>query len=195
MRQYHKPIHRPSSVIEQWGGGDDPVAAQALAHDTAAALLHRVRAANDPELVDRLIAYANDNGVDDVAELWATAESDTLPGALWRIYLLRHVVLQDPEQIGYEFRAGTELAGVDQAIAGSPHSPTPEEVVQLATSILRGAFTGDFAVAMERAAAFSRVMAAGVNATSHDAQRVRNYLAVATELTEDAHLWRSGQLL
>lgn len=197
MRAFHKPLRRPGDVIESWDGGGDPAEAASLAHDSAAALLHRVRQSADPVLVERVIAYADEHGIDDVAELWASAAPDTLPGALWRIYLLRHAVRANPERLGYEFRRGAALDGVNQAVAGSPDTPTPDEVVVTATQILRGAFSGDFAVALERASAFCRVLEAGhqdLQERHPDDLPPTPYAGVADELRHAAHLWRQGQL-
>lgn len=161
MSSFHKPVHRPGDVLEMLHGDGDPAELSGLAQDTAGALLHHVRAAKDPELVERVIAFADSEGIDDLAELWAPADAQSLPGALWRLYLLRHTVREEPSAAAYRFRHGISTDAVGQAIAGSGDAPGPDEVVALATQILRGAFTGDFAVALERAAAFSRVMAAG----------------------------------
>ncbi|GAA4892449.1 hypothetical protein GCM10025789_06860 [Tessaracoccus lubricantis] len=198
MREYHKPVRRPGDVLEALQGSGDPAELGGLAHDTAAALLHRVRTAPDPHIVDRLITYADEHGIDDVAELWADASPESLPGALWRLYLVRHTVAGNPDDAGRIFKRGAEVDGVNQAIAGSPHAPTPHEVVELANQILRGAFTGDFAVALERASAFSRVMSAGASelATPSDdhPRRAVGYATLAEEFTVEAKLWRAGQL-
>lgn len=48
------------------------------------------------------------------------------------------------------------------AIAGVDQAPTEDDIARTADSILAGAFTGDFAVALERAAAFTDVVALGL---------------------------------
>ncbi|MFT3887169.1 MAG: hypothetical protein QM713_03265 [Arachnia sp.] len=204
MARFHRPVHRPGDVLELLHGSGDPAELGGLAHDTAAALLHRVRSAPDPAVVDRVIAFADAGGIDDLAELWSSALPDSLPGALWRLYLLRHTVREAPSAAAYRFRRGIEVDTVGQAMAGSSATPTPDEVVALATQILRGAFVGDFAGALDRAAAFSRVMGAGCRelaASDADEQRgaderhrADSYATVADELSRDAAAWRSGAL-
>lgn len=198
MREFHKPVRRPGDFIETLIGAGDPAELGGLAHDTAAALLHRVRSAPDPAIVQRLISYADEHGIDDVAELWAESPAESLPGALWRLYLIRHTVAGNQEQAGRVFARGAEVDGVNQAIAGAPHAPTPDEVVELANQILRGAFTGDFAVALERASAFSQVMSAGATELADTDENLSRsatgYAAMAREFTTEAALWRSGQL-
>lgn len=204
MSSFHKPVHRPGDVLEMLKGDGDPAQLSNLAQDTAAALLHHVRTAEDPAMVDRVIAFADAEGIDDLAELWATAEALSLPGALWRLYLLRHTVREEPSAAAYRFRRGIKADAVGQAIAGSGDAPTPDEVVALATQILRGAFSGDFAVALERATAFSRVMAIGCrdlaaddaepNRAADEEKRAASYEAVASELAAAAPAWRQGIL-
>jgi hypothetical protein len=204
MTHFHKPVHRPGDVLELLRGSGDPAEVGGLAHDTAAALLHRVRSAPDASVVDRVIAFADADGIDDLAELWAAANPDSLPGALWRLYLLRHTVREAPSAAAYRFRRGIEVDAVGQAIAGSSAAPTPDEVVSLTTQILRGTFVGDFAVALERAAAFSRVMGAGCrelagsdadnDRAAEEHRRAESYDAIAGELTRATSSWRSGVL-
>lgn len=204
MSTFHKPVKRPGDVIELLAGSGDPAERGGLAHDTAAALLSHVRRAPDQQVVDRVITFADGDGLEDLAELWADSSPRTLPGALWRLYLLRHAVREAPSAAGYRFKRGVEVDTVGQAIAGSVQAPSPDEVVDLATQILRGAFTGDFAVALERAAAFARVMAAGsreLTGEDQDAERVADeerrlagYQALSAELTGAAALWRADEL-
>lgn len=204
MSNFHRPVKRPGDVLELLVGSGDPADASGLAHDTAAALLNRVRLAPDQAVVEQVIDFADAGGIEDLAELWAGADADTLPGALWRLYLVRHAVREAPSAAGYRFRRGIELDTVGQAIAGSPAAPTPEEVAALATDILRGAFSSDFAVALERASAFTRVLAAGsreLAASGGDARRVADeesraagYARLAAELARSARLWREGDL-
>lgn len=204
MSSFHKPVHRPGDVIELLRGSGDPADLGGLSHDTAAALLHHVRAAGDTEVVERVIAFADADGIDDLAELWAPAFPDSLPGALWRLYLLRHTVREAPAAAAYRFQHGIKADTVGQAIAGAGDAPTPDEVVALATRILRGAFTGDFAIALDRAAAFARVMGVGCRElatgdtqdqrAADEGKRAESYDAIAAELTASAAKWRSGTL-
>lgn len=205
MRGFHRPVKRSGDALEALGDfGGDPAELGALAHGTASSLLHRIREAPDPTIVDAVIEYADRHGIDDVAELWADSTEDSLPGALWRLYLLRHTVTSAPQEAGYRFRRGLEVDTVGQAIAGAASTPTPGEVVALATEILRGAFVGDFAVALERASGFSRVMSEGSreliegehdpNRRAEEGRRREGFAAMARELARAARLWRDGRL-
>jgi len=158
---YHRPTLFEGRMFDAYIGGEDPARVLQAAHETAAALLDRGRSASTPEL-ERVIALADEHGVDAISELWAHAASDSLPGALWRLYLLRALIRQDPEGVADEFRRGVETLGTaDEAIAGAPRPAGPEEVVDLADRILRGAFRGDLGDALDRAASCCRILASG----------------------------------
>lgn len=60
------------------------------------------------------------------------------------------------------WRLAEPVATSASAIAGVDQAPSEDDIVRLADSILSGAFVGDFAVALERAAAFTDVVALGL---------------------------------
>lgn len=155
----------PSSHFEAFEGGLDPAVQLRIAHDSARALVHRVRAASadDVDVVERMVAYTDEHGLDTLAELWAQAGPRTLPGALWRLSLLRAMIRQDARGTALIYQRGSEvLASSAHVVVAGAEAPTgPEEILRLADQVLRGAYSGDFAVALDRAAAFCRVSAAG----------------------------------
>jgi len=197
-------------MFEGFLGAEDPAHLSRVAHDTAAAVLARVRADPDPEVVARLVRYTDEHGIDAIAELWSQASPKSLPGALWRIYLLRTLIRQDAAGVSLAYQRGTEVSRtIDQVVAGAPAPAGPAEVRQLADVILQGVFAGDFAVALERAAAFCRVTSAGFASLADDAdatdaahperseQLTRRALrldALADEFASCARLWRRDSL-
>ena len=194
-------------MFEAFLGGDDPAQISKVAHETAQALLSRVREDPDPEIVDRLVAYTDEHGIDAIAELWARSNPKSLPGALWRIYLLRLLIRQDAEGTAVLYQRGTEvIVSIDPVVAGAPTPAGPGEVTELADRILRGVFEGHFAVALDRAAAFCRVTAAGCLSVADDRDpldpdraselttRALRFTSTAEELTACARLWRSDSL-
>ena len=112
--------------------------------------------------MERVLTLVDREGVDVIAELWSSAEPDSLPGILWRLYLLRTWMRKNRESIARLWRAGEPVATTASAIAGVDQAPTEDDIAHTADSILAGAFTGDFAVALERAAAFTDVVALGL---------------------------------
>jgi hypothetical protein len=145
-----------------------------VAHETARALLARARRSEDPEVVERLVRYTDEHGIDALAELWARSTAQSLPGALWRIYLVRAMIRQDAAEVALLYGRGAEvLRTIDPVVAGAPTPAGPREVTELADRILRGVFEGDFAIALDRAAAFCRVVAAGATSVADDQEPTR----------------------
>ncbi len=194
-RRPRRPSFLEPAALEALGDRTDPVAALHAAHETAAVLLQRGRAAEDPALVARLVALVDEIGLSTIADLWASRPARTLPGALWRLYLLREWMITDPSGAAREYAAGIRFTEPNHAVAGVD-PPGPDEVRQVAHQILHGAFTGDFAVALERAAAFCRVVSSGradIGERTSLAQAAR-LQEVAEDLTACARLWRADRL-
>ena len=216
-----RPAQLDPAVADGLAGGLDPQVISEMSHLSAAALLNRVRHSEDPEVVQRVLTLVETVGVDEIAELWSDAEPDSLPGVLWRLYMLRTWMRANRDSIARLWRLGEPVATTASAIAGVDQTPTEDDIVRLADSILSGAFVGDFAVALERAAAFTDVVAlglrveakrmvgraeanggfsstAGENAVRTKAARLMHTSASLLSTTKDfqhgANLWRRGRL-
>ena len=74
----------------------DPALKLQIAHDTATALVARVRDSASAEVLQRILDYSRDNGLGEIAELWAAAPAHSLPGALWRLYVVHASIIADP---------------------------------------------------------------------------------------------------
>jgi hypothetical protein len=204
---FHRPVRLSPETFDNLLGSHDPAEQTRMAHATASALLARVRADDSGVSAERLVAYATEHGIDEVAELWAKSPAVSLPGALWRLYLLQVSIHADPSLAALLHERGrVELPSVDALVAGAPVPAGPEELVALIDTILRGAFSGDFAIALERAAAFCRVQASGSTHIADDydptepdrasdlTTRASRLSAFAHDLTASAAAWRDGSL-
>lgn len=206
-RDFHKPVRRPAELFDRLFAAEDPAEVSRVAHSTAHALLARVR--DDPSggVVDRLVAFTDEHGIDDLAELWSRSPAKSLPGALWRLYLLQLMIHDDPQTAALLYERGrVELDSVDPVVAGAPVPAGPDELVSLIDTILRGLFEGDFAVALDRAAAFCRVQASGSTHLADDYEpteperasvfttRALRLSTYATDLSAAASLWRRDAL-
>lgn len=205
--EFSKPVFRPSDTFDRLFESEDPAEVSRAAHTTAATLLARVRDEEDPLVVDRLIGFASEHGIDDIAQLWARSPAKSLPGALWRLYLVQLAIHGDPATASLLYERGrAELRTGDAVVAGAPTPASPDELVALIDTILRGAFTGDFAVALDRAAAFCRVQASGATHVADDyegseperatdlTRRALRLDAFADELRVAARMWRRDDL-
>jgi hypothetical protein len=172
----------------------DPLARLELAHATAAALVDAGRGDAGPE-TSRLVALAETVGLDTLSELWRDAPPDSLPGALWALYLLRTWTERQGEAVARMYRAGRAYAPVDEVVAGVADDADPAAVRALADAVLTGAYRGEFDVALERAASFFRVVASGRREMSADEVELaeRNERCAAA-LQRAAAAWREGTL-
>lgn len=205
--QFHRPVRRPASSFDNIAGSTDSAEGLRVAHATASALLNRARADESGESAERLIAFTAEHGIDDIAELWADAPAVSLPGAMWRLYLLQTAIHHDAHTSALLYERGrVELRSADVAVAGAPAPATPDELVALVDTILRGVFLGDFSVALERAAAFCRIQVSGATHIADDyevteperatqlTKRARRLSGYANDLSAAAALWRMGNL-
>lgn len=201
MAEDHRPPRRPAffseAALEAHGGAYDPTERIHVAHETAAALVHAGRAADDPALTDRLVGLVEEIGLAAVADLWSDRSARSLPGALWRLYVLHEWVRRSPEEASREYTAGIRFTGPSHVVAGAAEPSGPEELGRVTDEILRGVFTGDLAVALERAAAFCGVISAGradTGAGDQSAEHAAAVLAMSHDLAACARLWRAGEL-
>jgi hypothetical protein len=206
-RDFHKPVRRPAEVFDLFSAGGDPAESLRIAHSTAQALLARARNDDSGEVVDRLVSFTDTHGIDDLAELWARSPAVSLPGALWRLHLLQRMIHDDPQTSALLYERGRiALSSADPVVAGAPVPAGPDELVTLVDTIMRGVFEGDFAIALDRAAAFCRVEASGATHIADDYEpteparastlttRALRLSTYAGDLTAAAVLWRRGAL-
>lgn len=184
-------------------GGSTPESRGEIASATAALL---VRAGRELGADQRFIDLADRVGLDTLAELWRDAEPVSLPGALWALYLLRQWCRTGADEVVRLWRAGEPFAAADAVVAGvAPLADVPS-LEQVADDVLSGAYRGDFAVALERAAALFRVLAAGrreltgaepdagTESAAAELQLAERNDRAAADLTAAARQWRAGTL-
>ena len=180
--RFHRPARVPGEMFEAFAGAADPAETSSIAHETAKVRRHRARGTDDAAVIGRLVDYTAANGVDDIAELWSCADPGSLPGALWRLYLIREAVRHDPEGLSTLDRRGAEIdRSILIVVAGAAEPVDPDAVLHLTGLILRGAFRGDFALALDRAAAFAAVVSQGAAVISIEVEEAREEPAAATD--------------
>lgn len=160
-RAHHRPVQPGAHFFESRVGGVDPAELAAAADRAAAVLVRGARDADDRAVADRVVALAENEGLETLAELWAHAAPDSVAGCLWRLYALRTWVYADPVAAARQFDAGRRRAPVAHVVAGVAEPPGPEELRRMVDDLLRGIAERDFADVLLRAAAFARVVATG----------------------------------
>lgn len=207
VRAFQRPRLYPPESFTPIAGGPDPVQVAEAASKLAHLLVERGQQAEGNEIgvVNHLVDLVDDVGMDVIAELWADAPAISLGGALWRLYALQQAVRADGDQWAAWYRAGYD-AQVARAIAGAVEPPNAQDLQNLVEQILTGVYSGDFGVALDRAAAYGRVVSLGMahhadqlETTRPDAadalvQRAHRLLRTAEELDASAASWRAGGL-
>lgn len=163
-RSYHRPVLASHEIFERQAGGENPAAQHEAAYASARVLLARGRANTDPQVAQRLVDFTDEYGLETLALMWASAPAQSLPGALWRMYSLRDAVHRDATAVSRAFAKGLEDDYRSHVLAGVPDPPSAWEVVATADSILAGVYEGEVDIALERFAAFARVVALGLRA-------------------------------
>jgi hypothetical protein len=195
--------HRPAlfadltEMIDAAGGASIGSRSE-IAAATAAVLVQAGRSPGDGA---RFVELADRVGLDTLAALWRDADPVSLPGALWALYLLRQWCHTDGDEVTRLWRAGEPLAPADVVVAGVGDYADLAAVRRMADAVLTGVYQGDLAVALERAAAFFRVVAAGRRSMGGVAHlgldgvdlAARNE-RVAASLSSAATHWRAGTL-
>lgn len=168
--RHHKPIVFGPEKFSNHLGGADPAVISAAAHESAHAILGRARAHHDPAVIARLVKFTDHYGLETIAEMWSQAAGVSTPGALWRMCALRHTIRKNPALISHYYSLGMESDQVSRVVSGVADPPTETEIVTTVDAILTGAYTGEFDVALERFAAFCRIVALGQDAVAHRVQ-------------------------
>jgi hypothetical protein len=188
--------------FETLPGAEDPAVRSEAADRCATLLVRGAHGTDDEAVVSRVVSLADSEGIETLADLWASSPADSLAGCLWRLYLLRAWVYADPAAAAREFDAGRRHTPVHEAVAGVVEPPGPDEVRQLVDAVLRGVVHGDFADTLYRAAAFARVAAAGrahIGASNaptpyHSDLSAAKLVTMADQLENAATLELAGEL-
>jgi hypothetical protein len=199
--RHHRPALPGAGHFESIEGESDPAVRSEAADRCATLLVRGPREPGDEQTIERIVTLADAEGLDEIAELWAGAPAESLAGCLWRLYLLRAWVYADPAAAATEFDRGRRHTPVHEVVAGVTDPPRPEDVQHLADTVLRGIRVGDFADTLFRAAAFTRVAAAGRahcddegGATYRTDLSASRLLSMAEQLEAAARLELEGRL-
>ncbi|MDO4900950.1 hypothetical protein [Actinomyces sp.] len=226
-RQFHRPARLDPEAAENIEGGVDTAVASELAHRAAQALVggfpeDDLEADASVERITRdgVAGAVAGHGVDAVAELWADSPATTLPGALWRLFLVREWIRRDPDLVERRYATVVDLSTIasepeaaaarvrlDAALVDARRVPAPQELRAALDGVLGGQVDGSVPAlvpVLTTTAGFLRALAAGSSAAWIDddadelAHRVTRrdsaLLTTADELAEAARRAGAGLL-
>ena len=206
-----RPFHRPARLedAESIEGSQDTAVSYELAHSAAQAL---VGGFPETGLTREGVRAVAARGVDEVAELWADCPATTLPGTLWRLFLVREWLRRDPGLVSRRYATVVDLSADAEAAARFEAAearpvPSPEQVRAALDTVLAGGATGSvtaLAPLLSVTASFLRALAAGSTPTwieddadalaDHVTRRVSALTATADELAEASRRAAAGLL-
>lgn len=160
-RKFRRPAMLSPADAEEITDSEDIEENSDMAHASAWAMMGVRSEEFNTEVVERLVATVRANGADIVAPLWDNSPAFTLPGALWRLYLLWQWNQLNPSVVAERFAEGQQAG---EELGDQLADVSLEETLEAVKGILAGFGTEeDLAPALEAAAKTLRVMAAGVS--------------------------------
>lgn len=164
MKKFRRPAMLDPQQADNLMGEEDIAISIGLAHDTASAILR-----NNPDSAEEetfrqgVLRVVAQEGPDLVSELWDKAPADSLPGVLWRLYLLREWMRREPAQVEEFWQCWTDRSNTLpaelqlQATNLSPLNPT--EIYGKIDDLLLGHITQELNVLLAQVVDFLRALA------------------------------------
>ena len=158
-----RPAMLDAEQAENIPGAEDAASSSEVAHLVAQTLLGIEKESD--ENVQRLRQLLESGGIDTVSELWSSSPASTLPGTLWRLYLVYQWYLRNPQLVNERFQQG--LAALDIGdIFSREHSDKSVANLMDKLAALWQAQTSiaELAPLLDRVSDFLQVLASGVSA-------------------------------
>lgn len=156
-----RPAMLDAARAETIIGDEDPASLAAVAHTAAWALM----GIGDDNFTDEDVARLRDTvrarGIDTIAHVWSRSPEFTLPGALWRVYLLHEWYHRDPRLVAERYADGSR-APIIQGLEAPVELRSLSLIMEEVDSLLRGDLTDDdLEYVLGEASRAMRVLAAG----------------------------------
>ena len=207
--RFHRPAMLSFEDAEKIEGDSDLAAASLVAMTSARALLGLADDEFGDNAVQKLVEAIQEEGVDIVSDLWERSPAFTLPGALWRLYLLNEWYQRDSIKVHERFVEGLNApftAGVDDATP-RPQTPDDAEFFERLNELMTGSGCAYLSKLLRDAALVMRILASGATfgttwiRTDKDrlanmvTRRARALIETAKELDEAAIRSENGRLI
>ena len=156
-----RPAMLDAARAETIIGDEDPASLAAVAHTAAWALMGIGDDSFADEDVARLRDTVRTRGIDTIAHVWSRSPEFTLPGALWRVYLLHEWYHRDPLLVAERYADGSR-APIIQGLEAPVELRSLSLIMEEVDSLLRGDLTDDdLEYVLGEASRAMRVLAAG----------------------------------
>ncbi|MBD3689745.1 hypothetical protein [Nanchangia anserum] len=202
------PFRRPAPLdpadAEAIEAGIDVPGDSEVAHASARLLVGH----DDSHDLDALVGIIRSGGVDTVCELWSSSPATTLPGILWRLYLIHQWGVRDPDQLAKRYREGIAAPVIPGVAEGVQVGL--DETLHAIGALMRGEWAAPDAPPLwsllARSGVLLRILAAGVTfgdawitddtdaLADYVTTRARALTRTAEELHEAARRARAGRL-
>ncbi|MGV9182184.1 hypothetical protein [Arcanobacterium canis] len=148
-----RPAQLETEQIERIEGESDTAYNSELAHTTAQAIvpLDGVFREDDPEVKNRILSMVATEGIDVVAESWVRSPDDSLPGILWRGFLLSEWIRRYPQVVGDRLAAAAKATSRETKV-------DPQQVRAQWAEVFKGAYLGDFGKVLADSAHLTSVL-------------------------------------
>lgn len=158
-----RPAMLDAEQAENIPGAEDGARSSEVAHLVAQTLLGIEK--DSDQNVQHLRELLESGGVDTVSELWSASPANTLPGTLWRLYLVYQWYLRDPDLVNERFQQGLSALEIGEA---APVERSEKSVSTLMAELAalwqaKTSITG-LGHLLDKVADFLHVLASGVSA-------------------------------
>lgn len=163
QRTPRRPAMLDAEQAENIPGAEDGARSSEVAHLVAQTLVGIEK--DSDQNVQHLRELLESGGVDTVSELWSALPANTLPGTLWRLYLVYQWYLRDPDLVNERFQQGLSALEIGEA---APVERSEKSVSTLMEELAalweaKTSITG-LEPLLDKVADFLHVLASGVSA-------------------------------
>ena len=158
-----RPAMLDAEQAENIPGAEDAASSSEVAHLVAQTLLGIEKESD--ENVQRLRQLLESGGIDTVSELWSTSPASTLPGTLWRLYLVYQWYLRDPQLVNERFQQGLATLDIGDIFSREHSDKSVANLMDKLAALWQAQTSiAELAPLLDRVSDFLQVLASGVSA-------------------------------
>lgn len=158
-----RPAMLDAEQAENIPGAEDAASSSGVAHLVAQTLLGIEKESD--ENVQRLRQLLESGGIDTVSELWSTSPASTLPGTLWRLYLVYQWYLRDPQLVNERFQQGFAALDIGDIFSREHSDKSVANLMDKLAALWQAQTSiAELAPLLDRVSDFLQVLASGVSA-------------------------------